>query len=102
MEENLDNQDFDLNSLAKELYLNRTHFYQKVKVLTNQTPFELLKMYRLKKAAEFLVQKNLSVNEVFVMTGFKSRTHFTKIFKEKYEVSPGKYAAETRKKYSSD
>lgn len=101
MEENLDNQDFDLNSLAKELYLNRTHFYQKVKVLTNQTPFELLKMYRLKKAAEFLVQKNLSVNEVFVMTGFKSRTHFTKIFKEKYEVSPGKYASETRKKYES-
>lgn len=102
MEENLDNQGFDLNNLAKELYLNRTHFYQKVKVLTNTTPFELLKMYRLKKAAEFLVQKNLSVNEVFVMTGFKSRTHFTKIFKEKYNVSPSKYAAETRKKHDVD
>lgn len=102
MEENLDNQDFDLNSLAKELYLNRTHFYQKVKVLTNQTPFELLKMYRLKKAAELLVEKKLSVNEVFVMTGFKSRTHFTKIFKEKYQFSPSKYAAETRKKFNLD
>lgn len=101
MEENLDNQDFDLNSLAKELYLNRTHFYQKVKVLTNQTPFELLKMYRLKKAAEFLVHRNLSVNEVFLMTGFKSRTHFTKIFKEKYGITPSKYASETRKKYEA-
>ncbi|OEK07657.1 hypothetical protein A8C32_16895 [Flavivirga aquatica] len=101
MEENIDNQDFDLNYLAKELYLNRTHFYQKVKVLTNQTPFELLKMYRLKKAAELLVQKELSVNEVFVMTGFKSRTHFAKVFKEKYDVSPGKYAAEIKKKYTT-
>lgn len=99
MEENLDNQNFDLNGLAKELYLNRTHFYQKVKVLTNQTPFELLKIYRLKKAAEFLSQKKLSVNEVFVMTGFKSRTHFAKVFKEKYNISPGKYASETLKKY---
>ncbi|MBJ2173597.1 response regulator [Aureibaculum sp. A20] len=101
IEENLDNQDFNLNSLAKELYLNRTHFYQKVKVLTDKTPFELLKMYRLKKAAEFLAQKGLSVNEVYAMTGFKSRTHFTKIFKEKYNISPGKYAAETRKNHES-
>ncbi|MBD0777521.1 response regulator [Maribacter sp. ANRC-HE7] len=102
MEENLDNQDFDLNGLAKELYLNRTHFYQKVKVLTNQTPFELLKMYRLKKAAEFLIQKNLTVNEVFVMTGFKSRTHFTKIFKEKYNISPSKYADAIKEKYADE
>ncbi|WP_452229131.1 MULTISPECIES: hybrid sensor histidine kinase/response regulator transcription factor [unclassified Lacinutrix] len=99
IEENLDNQEFDLNNLARELYLNRTHFYQKVKVLTNQTPFELLKIYRLKKAADLLAQKGLSVNEVFTMTGFKSRTHFTKVFKEKYETSPGKYASESKKNY---
>lgn len=102
IEENLDNQEFDLNSLAKELYLNRTHFYQKVKVLTNQTPFELLKIYRLKKAAELLSQKGLAVNEVYIMTGFKSRTHFAKIFKERYNISPGRYAAEIKKKYASE
>lgn len=99
MADNLDNQDLDLNQFAKELYLNRTHFYQKVKALTNQTPFELLKAYRLKKAAEFLVQNKLSVNEVYMMTGFKSRTHFSKLFKEKYQITPGKYAAELAKKY---
>ncbi|UMB61742.1 ATP-binding protein [Lutibacter sp. A80] len=101
IKENLDNQNLDLNSFAKELYLNRTHFYQKVKVLTNQTPFELLKNYRLKKAAEFLLQKKISVNEVYVMTGFKSRTHFTKLFKEKFNTTPGKYAAEIKKKFNS-
>ena len=88
-----------MNLFAKELYLNRTHFYQKVKALTNQTPFELLKEYRLKKAGEFLIQKKLSVNEVYVMTGFKSRTHFAKLFKEKFNITPGKYAAEMKKKF---
>lgn len=99
MSDNLDNQELDLDSFAKELYLNRTHFYQKVKALTNLTPFEVLKNYRLKKAAEFLIQKQLSVNEVYVMTGFKSRTHFSKLFKEKYNCTPGKYAVEAKKKY---
>ncbi|TYA71714.1 hybrid sensor histidine kinase/response regulator transcription factor [Seonamhaeicola marinus] len=93
IEENLDNQNLDLNTFAKELYLNRTHFYQKVKALTNLTPFEVLKDYRLKKAADFLVHKKVSVNEVYAMTGFKSRTHFSKLFKEKYDITPGKYAA---------
>ncbi|MDC0177485.1 response regulator [Polaribacter sp.] len=100
IEENLDNQNLDLNSFTKELYLNRTHFYQKVKALTNLTPFEVLKDYRLKKAADFLVQKNLSVNEVYIMTGFKSRTHFSKLFKEKYSITPGKYATTMKEKYN--
>ncbi|WP_298365756.1 two-component regulator propeller domain-containing protein [uncultured Lutibacter sp.] len=97
MEKNLDNQDLDLNSFAKELYLNRTHFYKKVKALTDQTPFELLKAFRLKKAAEFLRYKKLSVNEVYSMTGFKSRTHFSRLFKETFNISPGKYASESKK-----
>ncbi|MDO6738774.1 hybrid sensor histidine kinase/response regulator transcription factor [Wenyingzhuangia sp. 2_MG-2023] len=91
MSENLDNKDLDMDNLAKHLYLNRTHFYQKVKALTNQTPFELLKDYRLKKAAEFLVREKMTVNEVFIATGFKSRSHFSKVFKDKYNVTPGQY-----------
>ena len=92
IEENLDNQNFDLDSIAKEMYFNRTHFFQKVKMLTNQTPLEILRNYRLKKAAEYLIQKELSVNEVYIMVGFKSRTHFAKIFKEKYGMSASKYS----------
>ncbi len=100
MAENLDNQDLDINQFARKLFLNRTLFYQKVKALTNHTPFELLKMYRLTKGAEFLVQEKLSVKEVAIRTGFKSRTHFSRLFKERYGTTPGTYAAENEKKYS--
>ncbi len=92
MADNLSNENLDMDAFARKLFMNRTHFYQKVKSLTNQTPFELLKMYRLRKAAELLAKdQKLSVSEVYVMAGFKSRTHFSKLFKEKYKVSPGKF-----------
>jgi signal transduction histidine kinase/DNA-binding response OmpR family regulator len=100
--ENIDNQDLDINIFARELYLNRTHFYQKVKAITGFTPFELLKAFRLKKAADLLVNGDVPVAEVSMMTGFKSRTHFSKIFKEKYSVTPGKYADEMKKKLSAE
>ncbi|NMH86863.1 hybrid sensor histidine kinase/response regulator transcription factor [Flavivirga algicola] len=99
IEENMEDQDFDLNRLSRELYLNRTHFYQKVKTLTNQTPLELLRNYRLKKAAELLVNESLSINEVIPKVGLKNRTHFAKIFKDKYGVTASAYVSEMHKKY---
>lgn len=93
MEENLDNSELDMKNLARKLYLNRTHFFQKVKELTNNTPYQLLKEYRLKRASEMLVNNKATVNEVFMMTGFKSRSHFSRHFKSKYNTTPGKYAA---------
>ncbi|KXX69217.1 hybrid sensor histidine kinase/response regulator transcription factor [Flammeovirga sp. SJP92] len=98
IEENLENEDIDMNVFAKGLYLNRTTFFQKVKAITNYTPYELLKVYRLKKAAEFLVQENLPVAEVCVRTGFKNRTHFSRMFKEYYGVSPSKYGKSLEEK----
>lgn len=100
MAENLDNQEIDIDQFARALYVNRTHFYKKVKALTNHTPFDLLKNYRLKKGAELLAEGDLSVKEVSIRTGFKSRPHFTKLFKEKYDISPGMYADQIKKKYS--
>ncbi|WP_152285739.1 ATP-binding protein [Flavicella marina] len=96
IDDNLDNQDLDLNSFVKDLYLNRTHFYQKVKALTGQTPFELLKNYRLKKAAGLLANEDMKVNEVYTLTGFKSRPHFSRVFLQKYGVTPGKYATHVK------
>ncbi|WP_158021985.1 hybrid sensor histidine kinase/response regulator transcription factor [Flammeovirga pacifica] len=96
MEDNYSNEELDINFFAKELYLNRTHFYQKVKAITNHTPLELLRMFRLKKAAELLVQEKIPVSEVYLLTGFKSRTHFTKMFKDTYGLTPGKYGKSTK------
>lgn len=91
IEENISNDEIDMDDFAKSLYLNRTRFYNKVKALTNQSPYEILKMYRIKKAAELLTEGKYNVNEVYMMTGFKSRPHFSKLFKDVYNVSPGKY-----------
>ncbi len=91
LEENLSDQDFNLVDGCKELNLSRTLAFKKVKALTGTTPFEFLKNYRLEKSAKLLKEKQYKVSEVAIMTGFKSRSHFYKVFKNKYGVSPGEY-----------
>ncbi len=89
--ENLSNEDVDLDMIARELGQNRSMFFKKVKVITNTSPYELLKEYRLKKAAEMLQSGEYNVSEVCMMTGFKGRSHFSRVFKERYNVAPSKY-----------
>ncbi|MFI3321133.1 MAG: two-component regulator propeller domain-containing protein [Rikenellaceae bacterium] len=91
LEENLDNEEIDVNIFARELGVNRSLFFKKVKALTDHTPFDLIKEYRLSKASELLSKGEYSVSQVCSMTGFKSRTHFSKLFKERFGVTPSKF-----------
>ena len=88
---NYSDSNLDIDRFAVELGLNRTNYYKKVKKITGQSPYEFIKNYRLEKAAEMLSTNKTQVNEVFLSTGFKSRSHFSKLFKEKFGVPPGQY-----------
>ncbi len=90
--DNLSNEDIDLDDIATQMCVSRTLFFQKIKAITNDSPYELLKNYRLKRAAEYLSVGDVQVNEVSFLVGFKSRTHFSKLFKDKYGHTPGKYS----------
>ncbi len=95
--ENIGSEDLDLDKFARELGVNRTHFYQKIKNLTGQTPFDIIKEVRLVRSAELLLEGKMTIEDVCVSTGFKSRTHFSKLFKDKFGVSPGRYASSIKK-----
>ena len=43
---------------------------------------------RLEKAAQLLEQGNLNISEIVYSIGFTSRSYFSKIFKNRYGVSP--------------
>lgn len=95
---NLDNEDIDMEAFITSLGMNRSQFFKKIKAITNTSPYELLKEFRLEQAAIFFQDTDMNVNEVCNMTGFKSRTHFSRLFKEKFGVAPSQYLNRVRKK----
>lgn len=90
-DENLGNEEIDMDYIASELYLSRAALYNKIKAVMGSTPYELLKNYRLARATSLLQQGEQNISEICILTGFKNRTHFSKIFKERYGVSPSKF-----------
>ncbi len=55
IEKNLDNVEFDMNVMARELELSRSSLYAKFKSLTGMTPNDFVLNYKLKRAASMLI-----------------------------------------------
>lgn len=83
--------DINIATLANKNYISQQHMIRIFKSETGYTPYEYLKKYRLKKAAEILSFTDLSVTEIAAFTGFPSNSNFIYQFKNEYGITPAKY-----------
>jgi len=90
---NLSNPDFSVEELQKKLYMSRSTLYRKIHALSGESPVEYLRSYRLKRAAQLLETKKMSITEVAFQVGFSSSAYFTKCFKEQFQQLPSLYQA---------
>lgn len=91
IENNLDNEAFGMNEMAKDLALSRSSLYAKFKALTGITPNEYVLNARLNKAATMLTEEpETQIAEIASSFGFTPR-YFTRCFKAKYNVTPAEY-----------
>jgi ligand-binding sensor domain-containing protein/signal transduction histidine kinase/DNA-binding response OmpR family regulator len=92
--DNLSNTEFDVESFAENLKMNRQQLSRKLKAISNQTPNEYIIIVRFKKAAELLIAGDLNISEVAYKVGFSVPAHFTRAFTKIYGKSPKKYISE--------
>jgi ligand-binding sensor domain-containing protein/signal transduction histidine kinase/DNA-binding response OmpR family regulator len=92
--DNIFNVQFDVESFAEMLKMNRRQLARKLKAITNQTPNEYITIVRFKKAADLLIVGDLNISEVGYAVGFSEPTHFTRAFTRVYGKSPRKYVSD--------
>lgn len=89
--DNLSNTELNVNFLGRELGFSRSNFYRKVKALTGETPNDMLRIYRLNRAAEMLKSRSYSIGEIADLTGFATQSHFSSLFKKHFGMTPSEY-----------
>lgn len=97
---NIDDPELTVEAIADEVGISRVHLYRKIKDLTNQTPRDFLRNYRLQRAAELLAEQKLNVSQICDTVGFSSISTFSTAFKKLYGMAPSEYAS--RRKQSED
>ncbi len=98
MNAQLGNSSFSVDMFASMMQLGRTVFFRKVKGVTGFTPNEYIRIMRMKKAAELLMDDSLTVSEVAYRVGVDDPFYFSKCFKQQFGVSPSAYKKGERKK----
>lgn len=99
VEKNLDNLEFDIPMLCREIGMGRSTLFSKFKLLTGITPNTFIANARLRAAeAMFRQYPTWSIAEVSERCGFNSVRYFSQCFKERYGTSPQTYKREQAQK----
>ena len=91
LESNFSDPDFGVPQMQEFLSMSKSHLHKKLKALTNEAPGELLRNFRLKRAAQLINQNSDTVTQIAYQVGFNNLSYFAKCFKELYGVTPSLY-----------
>lgn len=94
----IDDPLFGVVALSRELGMSHSALYKKIKAIAGKSANELVRLVRLKYAAELLIHSAFNVNEVAFHAGFNDVKYFRKQFKHVYDLTPSAY----RKRYHVD
>ena len=91
LENSMEQPDFNVGYLCKEIGMSQSKFYKKIKEITGKSIAEFVRTVRLKKATFIMMNENVSINEVMLRVGFSSSSYFTKAFKNEYGATPSEW-----------
>lgn len=95
---NISEPELSVEEMAKSLNMSRTNLHRKIKMLTGQSPVELIKTIRMKQAAYFLKKGSLTISEVAYEVGYNSLSYFSSSFTSYWGVSPSVYVKNSQDK----
>ena len=87
MQRNLANADYSVDDMAQATSMSRSAYNKKIKALMGQTPSDLLRDARMKRAAELIDEGQLNIAEVAYEVGYNDPHYFGKAFKAYYQMT---------------
>jgi len=85
------NESIRSEALARELGISLRNLQRITKAEMNCTPTNFIWLVKLKLAAEFLKNKEGNVSEAAYEFGFSNPSHFSRMFKNHFGVSPSEF-----------
>ena len=86
--ERVSDEDLTVGTLAEEVGVSRSKLYRELGAITDASPADLIWQVRLQKARTLLEDEAGNVSEVAYGVGFKSVSHFSRRFRDRFGVPP--------------
>ncbi len=90
---NIENSEFGVEDLSREVGMSRVHLNRKLKEIMNISPSNLIKSIRLKQAAYLLLNNDVNISEVAYKVGFSTHSYFSNSFHDYFGMTPKEFVA---------
>ncbi|MDF1572036.1 MAG: two-component regulator propeller domain-containing protein [Bacteroidales bacterium] len=83
--------ELDVVSVSREMGMSRSVLYRKIKSISGYTIQEFVRVCKLKKAANLLINSQESISEIAYSSGFSNAKHFSTRFRKHFGVTPTEF-----------
>lgn len=97
----LDEEDMNVDKLAEELGVSRTHLYRRLKERLGMNPSDYIRNKRLQRACELLKNDDLDITQIAYALGFSSQSQFSTTFKRFMGYTPTEFRTKHKKDIDS-
>lgn len=84
-------EDISSESLSRKFGYSAGYFSRHFKEVTGISPMVYIRILRLEKAGQLLLEQKFSVGEIAVRCGFNDVSYFVKCFKNHFHMTPTEY-----------
>jgi signal transduction histidine kinase/DNA-binding response OmpR family regulator len=95
VEQRIADENLSIDDLARELSVSRATLNRKLHAITDLSPAEFIRYFRLQRARELLEKRAGSVAEIAYQVGFGSPSHFSAAFHERFGIPPSEIPKKT-------
>lgn len=96
IKKNYMNPNLTLSSAADDLFISKSYLSKIIKEQTSFSFTEYINKLRLDLAKHYLVNTNLTIQEISEEVGFNSQHYFSRSFKKEFDISPLHYRQECK------
>jgi two-component system, sensor histidine kinase ChiS len=91
IESNFGDENFSVETIAETVNMSVTQLNRKLNALIDQPPGQMIRTFRLQRAADLLKNKAGTVSEICYNVGFSDNAYFSRAFKKQFGFSPSEY-----------
>lgn len=90
-EANLPNNNFNVNSLSRNIGLSRPQLYRKILSLTGRSPNDFIQLLRMDRALSLIKRNAGNISEIALEVGYHNPSYFSKCFQKNYGCTPSQF-----------
>ena len=101
IEDNITDPNFGVERLSEIVFMSRSSLHRKIKVISGNSPADFIRLIRLKKATELIIEGRHRIGEICFLVGINSPSYFIKLFQKQFGMTPKEFEKQQRQTPSS-